>query len=235
MELDGFDGRSALVTGAGRGIGRQVAERLRDLGARVAAADLRAPEIPGVLGLEMDVTDGAAVRAGVARVTAELGPPAIAVLNAGIFRVEPFEDVSRESWDSMLAVNATGCFLVAQAVLPGMRDQGHGRLVTLGSSAGITGGTKAMAAYAASKAAAMALTKSIASEYARHGITANALAPSLIETDMVAGIADLADRVPVGRLGRPADVADTVAYLCSAHAGFITGAVVDVNGGFLIH
>jgi 3-oxoacyl-[acyl-carrier protein] reductase len=116
-----------------------------------------------------------------------------------------------------------------------MRAAGYGRVLTIGSSAGITGGSKSMAAYGASKAGVMALAKSIASEYAPHGITSNALAPSLIETAMLADIADLASRVPVGRLGQPHDVADLVAFLCSEHAGYITGAVVDINGGFLIH
>ena len=115
-----------------------------------------------------------------------------------------------------------------------MREAGWGRVIALGSSAGKTGGSKAMAAYAASKAGIMALAKSIASEYAPHGITANALAPSLIDTPMVANISDLASRIPVGRLGRPQDVADVVTFLASEHAGYITGEVVDVNGGFLI-
>lgn len=235
MELDGFHDRVALVTGAGRGIGRRIAETLAGLGATVVATDVTAPTIPGMLGLAMDVTDPAAVAGAVAEAADRLGPPAILVLNAGVFTVQPFEEMDLASWERTMAVNATGCFLVAREVLPRMRAAGYGRVVTLGSSAAITGGSKSVAAYAASKAAAMALTKSIATEYAPHGVTVNAVAPSLIETDMVAGIADLAGRIPVGRLGRPADVADTVAFLCSAHAGYITGAVVDVNGGFLIH
>jgi NAD(P)-dependent dehydrogenase (short-subunit alcohol dehydrogenase family) len=116
-----------------------------------------------------------------------------------------------------------------------MREAGYGRVVSIGSSAGITGGAKSVAAYGASKAGVMALAKSIASEYAPYGVTSNALAPTLIETDMIKDMADMASRVPVGRLGQPAEVADLVAFLCSAHAGFITGTVVDINGGFLIH
>jgi 3-oxoacyl-[acyl-carrier protein] reductase len=107
-------------------------------------------------------------------------------------------------------------------------------VVVIGSSAGVTGGTKSVAAYAASKAGLMTLAKSIANEYAPHGITANALAPTLIDTDMIANMRQLEDRIPVGRFGRPQEVADLVAYLASEHAGFITGAVVDINGGYLV-
>jgi NAD(P)-dependent dehydrogenase (short-subunit alcohol dehydrogenase family) len=234
MELDGFEGRGALVTGGARGIGREISERLRDLGASVAVGDLVAPDIPGCLGIAMDVTDEESVVAGVATAHEHLGSIDILVLNAGVFVIEPFEETTLASWQRTLDVNLTGPFLVARAVLPGMRERGYGRVVSIGSSAGITGGAKSVAAYGASKAGVMALAKSIASEYAPHGITSNALAPTLIATEMAKGIADLASRVPVGRLGQPAEVADLVAYLCSAHAGFITGAVVDINGGFLI-
>jgi len=232
--LNGYDGRVAIVTGGARGIGRCIAERLRDLGARVAVGDVVPVEIDGALPLSLDVTDEVSVRKAVARVVTDLGRPAILVINAGIFRIESLEESSRESWDRTLAVNLTGAFLCAREVLPHMREAGYGRILSIGSSAGITGGSKSVAAYAASKAGVMALAKSIASEYAPHGITSNALAPSLIETDMVSGISDLVDRIPIGRLGKPQDVADLVAFMCSEHAGFVTGAVIDVNGGFLI-
>lgn len=235
VELDGFDGRVAIITGGAGGIGRRTAESMMALGAKVAVVDVRQPEVPGCLGVQMDVTDPESVRAGIERVRSELGTPAILVQAAGIFRIEPFESTTFESWNLSIGVNLTGAFLVAQAVLPYMREAGYGRVVTLGSSAGITGGSKSAAAYGASKAGVMALAKAIATEYAPFGITSNALAPSLIETDMVGGIADLVDRIPVGRLGQPQDVADLILYLSSAHAGFITGAVVDINGGFLIH
>ena len=235
MQLDGFTDRVAIVTGGAGGIGRKVAERFLALGARVAVTDARESDVPDCLNVQMDVTDEADVRAGVARIAAELGTPAILVQAAGIFRVEPFEETTAASWNLSIAVNLTGAFHVAQAVLPHMREAGYGRLVALGSSAGITGGSKSTAAYGASKAGVMALSKAIATEYAPYGITSNALAPSLIETDMVANIAELITRVPVGRLGQPGEVAYLVAFLCSEHAGFITGAVVDINGGFLIH
>ena len=115
-----------------------------------------------------------------------------------------------------------------------MRERGFGRIVAIGSSAGKTGGKRHAAAYGASKAGIMVMAKSIASEYAEHGITANALAPALIDTDMIAGLSDLTGQIPVGRLGKPEEVAGLVAYLCSTQAAYITGEVVDVNGGFLI-
>jgi NAD(P)-dependent dehydrogenase (short-subunit alcohol dehydrogenase family) len=234
MQLDGFDGRTAFVTGGARGIGRTIAETLRDLGARVAVGDLSAPDIPGCMGFELDVTDEASVASAVGGIEAAAGPVDILVINAGIFVIEPFEETSVQSWQRTLDVNLTGGFLVSRAVLPGMRERGYGRIVSIGSSAGVTGGTKSVAAYAASKAGLMTLTKSIANEYASHGITANALAPTLIDTDMIADMRQLQDRIPVGRFGRPGEVADLVAYLASAHAGFITGAVVDINGGYLV-
>jgi 3-oxoacyl-[acyl-carrier protein] reductase len=234
VQLSGLDGKVAFVTGAAGGIGRCTAKTLRDLGAAVAAGDLQAPEIPDVLGVDIDVTDEAAVQRSFASIERELGSVQILVLNAGIFLVQPFEDTTLAAWRQVIDVNLTGAFLCAQRGLPGMRASGWGRVVAIGSSAGKTGGAKSMAAYAASKAGVMALAKSIASEYASDGITANALAPSLIDTDMIADMPDLRDRVPVGRLGRPQDVADLVAFLSSEHAGYITGEVVDINGGFLI-
>jgi 3-oxoacyl-[acyl-carrier protein] reductase len=115
-----------------------------------------------------------------------------------------------------------------------MRQRGFGRVVAIGSSAGKTGGAKSVAAYGASKAGIMAMAKSIASEYAGTGVTANALAPALIDTEMVAAMPDMREKIPLGRFGTPQEVADVVAFLCSDHSSFITGEVVDVNGGFLI-
>jgi NAD(P)-dependent dehydrogenase (short-subunit alcohol dehydrogenase family) len=234
MNLEGFDNRVALVTGGARGIGREIAERLRDLGARVAVGDLQAPDIDGVLNLDVDVTDEAAVDALFGRVEAELGPVEILVLNAGIFVIEPFEETTLASWQRTMDVNLTGAFLCARRGVAGMREAGYGRIVMIGSSAGKTGGAKNTAAYGASKAGVMTLAKAIASEYARAGITANALAPALIDTEMISAMPDMHERVPVGRLGTVAEVADLVAFLCSQHAGYITGEVVDINGGFLI-
>jgi len=234
VKFDGIEGRVAFVTGGGRGIVRCIAETLRDQGARVADGDLRAPEIEGVLGVALDVTSQSSVDAAFSRVEGELGSVELLVLNAGIYVVEPFEETSLASWQRTIDVNLTGAFLCAQRALPAMRAAGFGRIVALGSSAGKTGGKRHAAAYGASKAGIMVMAKSIASEYAEHGITANALAPALIDTDMIAGLPDMTGAIPVGRLGKPEEVAAVVAYLCSTQAAYIIGEVVDVNGGFLI-
>ncbi len=234
MRLDGIAGRVAFVTGGGRGIGRAIAETLRDQGARVADGDLRAPELDGVLGVELDVTAPDSIEAAFDRIETELGAVELLVLNAGIYVVEPFEETTLESWRRTIDVNLTGAFLCARRALPKMREARYGRIVAIGSSAGKTGGKRHAAAYGASKAGIMVLAKSIASEYAEHGITANALAPALIDTEMNAGLPDLTSLIPVGRLGRAEEVAAVVAFLCSTQAAFVTAEVVDVNGGFLV-
>jgi len=234
MQLKGLEDRVVLVTGAGGGIGRALCATFADQGARVVAADLRAPDVPAALTVACDVTDEQSVDAAFAQAEAELGHVDVLVLNAGIYWIKPFEQTSLADWRTMLDVNATGAFLCAKRALPRMREAGWGRVVAIGSSAGITGGANSVAAYAASKAAVMALAKSIANEYAGSGVLANALAPALIDTDMIGSMPHMRDKVPVGRLGTPQDVADLVAFLCSEHGSFITGATVDVNGGFLV-
>ena len=241
LVLPGFRGRTAVVTGAARGIGRRISAALRDQGARVGMLDVREPDDAaaleadgGMAVVRCDVTDEAQVDAAFAHVEERLGGVDILVNNAGVLVQAPIERMTLEGWNTSMAVNATGAFLCSRRALPGMRERGYGRLVHIGSSAGKTGGSREMAAYGASKAAIMCLAKSIATEYARHGITSNALAPTLIDTDMIAGLADFADRVPVGRLGQPGDIAYMVLVLASEAASYVTAEVTDVNGGFLI-
>lgn len=237
----GVDGRIAAVTGGSRGIGRVVGDLLRRHGARVAYLDIRPPgadesveESDSALFAECDVTSQVSIDLAFALVEDRWGSVEILVNNAGIFSIEAIAATTLEAWERMFAVNSTGPFLCTQRVLPAMRSAGWGRIVSIGSSAGKTGGAKNVAAYGASKAAVMAFAKAVATECAADGVTSNALAPALIETDMVAGIADLVSSIPVGRLGQPADVANAVLFLASSEASFITGEVMDVNGGFLI-
>jgi NAD(P)-dependent dehydrogenase (short-subunit alcohol dehydrogenase family) len=234
MQLDGIAGRIALVTGGARGIGRCIAETLRDQGARVAAGDLEPPAIEGILGLRLDVTDEALVEQAFSRVDLELGRVELLVLNAGILIAEPLEQTQPDAWRRLLDTNLTGAYLCARRALPAMREAGFGRVVVIGSSAGKTGGGTAAAAYSSSKAGLMTFAKSIAKEYAAHGVLSNAVAPALIDTEMLRGVEDLRDKIPLKRYGTPQEVADVAAFLCSAHASFITGEIVDVNGGFVM-
>jgi NAD(P)-dependent dehydrogenase (short-subunit alcohol dehydrogenase family) len=238
MRLDGFKGRIGLVTGGAQGIGRRIVETFRDLGASAVAADLAEPHVEGALGVVMDVTDESSVDAAFSRVEAELGPVQLLVLNAGILHKSPLEEHSLEAWRRVIDVNLTGAFICARRAMGGMRRAGYGRVVVIGSSAGINGAgaaPPALPAYAASKAGVMALAKSMAGEYASLGITVNALAPTLIDTGMLSTLSDDFRRViPVGRYGTPGEVADLTAFLCSSHAGYITGEVIDINGGYLI-
>lgn len=234
LQVRGLEDRVALVTGAGRGIGRQIAEVLAEQGARVAVGDLAAPRLGALFGVEMDVTDEESVDGAVAAVEDALGPVEVLVCNAGIYQSQPLQTTTLADWDWSIAVNLTGVFLTTRRVVPGMAERGFGRVVIMGSSAGKSGGARNVAAYAAAKAGAMALAKGLAKEYSRTGVLVNALAPALIDTDMIADMRELEAQIPAGRLGRPDDVAAVVAFLTSDHGSFITGEVVDINGGFLI-
>lgn len=215
-------------------IGREIVAELTRQGARVCAADLAAPDVVSALAVEMDVTSESSIQAAFEKVETELGPVEVLVNAAGVFRIESIESMTRDSWDHVVAVNLTGFFLVARRALPLMAERGWGRVVEIGSSAGKTGGALDVGAYAAAKAGAMALTKSLAKQYAARGVTVNALAPAMIDTPMIDDMRDLEKAIPVGRLGTAADVAALVAFLVSDRAGFITGEVCDLNGGFLI-
>ena len=233
MRLQGFDGRAALVTGAAGGIGRRVTETFLALGASVAAFDLAEPEIPGAIGIAMDVTDTDSVLAATARAEAEIGPASVLVTSAGIFNPTPFAEISLELWRRTQDVNVTGTFNCVRAAIPGMCQRGYGRIVTVSSMAGVDGGAWACAHYATSKGAVNAFTKAVSSEHCAHGVTANVVAPRTIRTSMVAGREDdLAAQSPVGRIGETDDVAAAVAFLCSAHASYITGEILMVNGGW---
>lgn len=235
MRMPGLEGRVAVVTGAGRGIGRAIAEALQEQGAHVAALDVRSPHpMSGPRYFTCNVSDEGAVDEAFTTIERTMGTVSVLVNSAGILRAAAFEDLTLADWNLTLAVNLTGSFLCSQRALPGMRHAGYGRIVCIGSSAGKDGGSPHLASYAASKAAVMCLARSIATEYASFGITSNAVAPAAIDTEMIAGLTGFEDRIAVQRLGTPSDVAAAVLFLCSSAAGYITGEVMDVNGGYLI-
>jgi 3-oxoacyl-[acyl-carrier protein] reductase len=237
--------RIALVTGASRGIGRATALALASRGATVIAAargeNARpvAEEIAGAGGraeaLALDVTDGPAVNAAVGEVLERHGRIDVLVSNAGIARDQLLLRMKREDWDAVLATNLTATFTISQAVLRPMIKQRGGRIIAIGSVVGQMGNA-GQANYAASKAGLIGFCKSMAREVASRGITVNVVAPGLIETDMTRALTgtsrdDWAERIPLGRLGTPDDVAHAVCFLASDEASYITGHVLAVNGG----
>jgi len=246
-------GRVAVVTGAASGMGLAVSRRLAGAGHRVAMLDLdgaaaeRAAEDlcaggARVLAAVADVADRAAVDDALAKVRAELGPVGIMVTSAGLEAFESFTDITPEAWDRMLAVNLTGTFHCLQAAMPDMLAAGWGRIVTISSSSAQSGAAR-MAHYIASKGGVIGLTKALAVEYAPHGITVNTIPPGFIDTPMVRraeargdvpSVDAIAAATPVRRAGTPDDIAAACAFLCSEEAGYVTGQVIGVNGGWYL-
>jgi 3-oxoacyl-[acyl-carrier protein] reductase len=239
--VESIEGRVALVTGASRGIGRAIALGLARAGARVAVnhrvgeteADEVVAEIEAsgahALRTPGDVADPEAVESMVETVQRELGPIDILINNAGIAKPVPLEALRLATWDQTLAVNLRAPFIVTSAVLPGMRARRYGRLVFISSTAARVGGIVGPH-YAASKAGVEGLARSYAAALAKEGITSNAIAPALIETEMLANNPMAGpDRVPVGRLGTVDEVADLV--LAVVRNPFVTGQTLQVNGG----
>jgi 3-oxoacyl-[acyl-carrier protein] reductase len=239
-------GRVALVTGAAGGIGSATARALAAAGARVAVADLAPPrEGPdGALPLAVDVTDRGAVSAMVTATLDHFGRLDILVNVAGIVSTGAAATLSEAEWDRVLAVNLKGTFLCCQAVIPAMRANRHGRIINLGSIIGKNGGNArpwidateqdraSNLAYGASKAGVHAITAFLARELAQDGITVNAVAPGPIASAMTTRFpASLQALIPVGRMGRAEEVAAAIAFLAGPDAAFITGEVLDVNGG----
>jgi 3-oxoacyl-[acyl-carrier protein] reductase len=244
--------RVAIVTGAARGIGAATAARLAVDGLDVAVLDLSADDCAHTvsavgragrrsLAVGVDVSDADAVRSAVDRVAAELGPPTVLVNNAGVTRDNLLFRMSDADWDSVMAVHLRGSFLVTRAVQKHMVDAGWGRIVNLSSTSAL--GNRGQANYATAKAGLQGFTKTLAVELGRFGITANAVAPGFIVTDMTRATAarigaewddyvqQRAAAIPVGRAGQPEDIAHTVSFLVSEGAGFVSGQVIYVAGG----
>jgi 3-oxoacyl-[acyl-carrier protein] reductase len=236
----GVDGMVAVVSGAGRGIGRAIADALQQGGCKVAALDVAFPQDRVAtherLDLICDITSQEQVDAAIATVESRFGPVSLLVNNAALLEVAGTADTSLEMWNTIFAVNVTGAFILARRCLPGMKDAGFGRIVNIGSNSGKMGGTATVLAYAASKAALHNLSRAWATELGPYGITANTVAACLIATDMAdkANLSPLVARVPVGRMGTPQEVAWVVLFLADRRSGFINGEVMDLNGGFYL-
>ena len=245
-----LEGHVALVTGASRGIGRAVALRLADEGAAIAV-NYNSGEAPAqelvdeisdnggeALAIQADVADEAQVKSMVAQVRKQWNRLDILVNNAGIRNDRLLMRMNTREWDDTLNVNLRGAFFCTRAVLPLMVRQRRGRIINMSSVVGVAG-NPGQANYAASKAALIGLTKSVAKEVARRNITANALAPGYILTGMVEELsedlkAQVLSRVPMDRLGVPEDIAGVVAFLCTDEASYITGQVIRIDGGLAI-
>jgi 3-oxoacyl-[acyl-carrier protein] reductase len=244
--------RVAIVTGAARGIGAAAARRLATHGMAVAVLDLDAASCAGTVdaitaaggrafAVGADVSQADQVEAAVGKVAAELGPPAVLVNNAGVIRDNLLFKMTENDWDAVLGVHLRGAFLMSRAAQKHMVDQRFGRIVNLSSSSAL--GNRGQVNYSAAKAGLQGFTKTLAIELGQFGITANAVAPGFIVTDMTAATAArigmpfddfqaaAAGQIPVRRVGQPEDVAHVIAFLCSEGAGFVSGQVIYVAGG----
>lgn len=227
--------RVVLVTGGSKGIGRGIAARLQARGHRVAAT-FRSGDVPdGVLGVACDVTDPEQVEAAFAEVEQVLGPVEVVVANAGITRDGLLMRMRDEDWDAVIDTNLTGAFRVARRAARGMVRARFGRVVLISSVVGQLG-SAGQVNYAASKSGLVGLARSLARELGSRGVTANVVAPGFIATDMTAALgedlqAKYAEQIPLGRMGTVDDVAGVVEFLVSEAGGYVTGALVPVDGG----
>jgi len=246
------DGRSAIVTGGGRGIGRAITLALARQGCNVAILDLIEENAQSVkkevealgrraLALRVDLTQQSQVEQAVAKVLAEFGQIDILVNNAGWDKLEPFLESQPETWEKIIAINLKSVLYTAKAILPHMVSRGSGKVVSIGSDAG-RGGSTGEAVYAATKGAIIAFSKSLAREMARYKINVNVVCPGLTETPLLQEVRDTSEKahkivdaitraIPLGRVGAPEDIANAVAFLASPAADYITGQTLSVSGG----
>jgi NAD(P)-dependent dehydrogenase (short-subunit alcohol dehydrogenase family) len=240
-----------VVTGGASGVGRAIVEHLAGAGHAVAVLDLDGEAAhaaaalvgdgAGAIGCQVDVANRSSVDAAYDRVRSELGPIEVLVTSAAVSGFVRFQDITVEEWDRTLAVNLTGTFHCLQAAIGDMVAAGWGRIVTISSAAGQAASPR-QAHYSASKGGVIAMTKTVAAELARNGITANTIPPFTVDTPMLRAAQDagqlpvtevLAGMIPMGRLGTADDIAATCAFLCSEQAAYITGQVIAPNGGAL--
>lgn len=243
-----LNGQAAIVTGAARGIGLAAAEALHAAGASVAILDLDGKAARQAaasfgdrgLGIAADVSKGDEVRAAVAEAIERLGGIDVLVNNAGVDQATPILEMDEEEWDRVLSINLKGVFLVTKAVLPSMIERGGGSVVSLTSIVARQGAMNGGIHYAASKGGIIAFTKTLARQMAGQGIRANAVAPGVVDTDLIRTHmppemrAKVEAAIPKGRLARTGEIGSVIAFLSSEAASYMTGATVDVNGGFWI-
>jgi acetoacetyl-CoA reductase len=239
--------RVAVVTGGTRGIGRAISVALKDAGYQAAAtyagneeAAQRFKSEAGIPVFKFDVSDFNACAEGIKAIEAELaGAVDVLVNNAGITRDTTMHRMRADQWNDVIRTNLDSCFNMSRAVIEGMRSRGFGRIVNVSSINGQTGQI-GQANYAAAKAGILGFTKALAQEGASRGVTVNAVAPGYVETDMVRAVPanvleQIIARIPVGRLGKPAEIARAVLFLVADEAGFITGSTLSINGGQYLH
>lgn len=236
-----FEGKTALVTGGGRGIGKATVARFASEGARVAAADLAFDDDVQGLRLETDVTKREAVESAVARTVEELGGLDILVTCAGIIRDNLIHKLSDDDWDAVIATHLRGTFLAVQAAQRHMTEQSSGKIVLISSTSAL--GNRGQTNYAAAKAGIQGMTKTLAIELGRFDVNVNCVAPGFVATAMTEQTAArmgvdfeqfqelAADQIPLRRIGQPEDIAGVIAFLCSEDASFVSGQVIYVRGG----
>jgi len=247
--MSDLNNKTALVTGARRGIGKAIALELSRKGASVAVTDINKEDCQEVvnelegegIALEMDVTDADQVKETMEKTKEELGSIDILVNNAGIAPLDDFSELDKESWEQVLAVNLEGVYLTTKHALPQMVDQEWGRIVNI-SSIAATAYWAQLTHYSASKAGIIGLTKNLAGKAGKHGVTVNAVCPGAIETQMLEEVSEklgmsqeqILKHTPMNRTGRPEDIANLVGFLASDKAGFITGQAIKADGGYTL-